>query len=58
MLTLRTLQRDDVVLHFQATGSGASRLVEGAEVEATRRNLGQLLRARFTGLRQDAHGSH
>lgn len=50
MLTLRTLQRDDVVLHFQATGSGASRLVEGAEVEATRRNLGQLLRARFTGL--------
>jgi hypothetical protein len=49
-MEMGTLQRDDVVLHFQATGSGASHLVEGAEVEATRRNLGQLLRARFTGL--------
>jgi hypothetical protein len=49
-MEMGTLQRDDVVLHFQATGSGASRPVEGAEVEATRRNLGQLLRARFTGL--------
>jgi hypothetical protein len=49
-MEMGTLQRDDVVLHFEATGSGASRLVEGAEVEATRRNLGQLLRARFTGL--------
>jgi len=45
-----TLQRDDVVLHFQATGSGASRLVEGAGSPRPRRNLGQLLRARFTGL--------
>jgi len=45
-----TLQRDDVILHCHATGSGASRVVEGVEVDASRCNLGQLLRARFTGI--------
>jgi cold shock CspA family protein len=53
-----TLQRDDVVLHFQATGSGASRLVEGAEVEATAQSWTASPGAVHRGLRQDDHGSH